>query len=75
MTDIIKETATAESTEPTAMYGWVCPTCRRVFSPFTTMCPYCGGNHARDFVVTANTSEFVTNVTCDTNQPSTMIFS
>lgn len=74
MTDIIKETTTAESTEPTAMYGWVCPTCRRVFSPFTTMCPYCG-NHGRDFVVTANTSEFVTNVTCDTNQPSTMIFS
>ena len=75
MTDIIKEASTVESTEPTVMYGWVCPTCKRVFSPFTTMCPYCGGNHGRDFVVTAETSEYVTNVTCDTNQPSTMIYS
>lgn len=30
--------------------GWVCPTCKRVYAPFTLMCPYCGGNQARDFV-------------------------
>lgn len=22
-------------------YGWICPKCGRVFSPFTMMCPYC----------------------------------
>lgn len=75
MTDVIKETTTAEPTEPTTMYGWVCPTCKRVFSPFTTMCPYCGGNQCRDFVAVATTSEYVTNVTYDTNQQSTIICS
>lgn len=24
-----------------ANYGWVCPKCGRVYSPFTMMCPYC----------------------------------
>ena len=23
--------------------GWVCPTCGRVYSPYTPMCYYCGG--------------------------------
>jgi len=27
-----------------AAYGWVCPKCRRVYSPSTEMCLYCGGN-------------------------------
>lgn len=22
-------------------YGWICPKCGRVYSPFTHMCPYC----------------------------------
>ena len=24
-----------------ANYGWICPKCGRVYSPFTMMCPYC----------------------------------
>lgn len=23
-------------------YGWICPKCGRVYSPFTQMCLYCG---------------------------------
>lgn len=68
MTDIVKETSTAETSTVTPMYGWVCPTCRRVYSPFTTMCPYCGGNHGRDFVVTFDTSEYETHAASNINQ-------
>lgn len=25
-----------------AMQGWQCPICKRVYSPFTHMCLYCG---------------------------------
>ena len=25
-----------------AMQGWQCPICKRVYSPFTHMCMYCG---------------------------------
>lgn len=25
-----------------AMQGWQCPICKRVYSPFTNMCLYCG---------------------------------
>lgn len=46
------------------MQGWVCPKCGRVYSPYTSMCPYCGGGN--------NSYEF----TCDTEplkyQPITM---
>lgn len=24
--------------------GWQCPICKRVYSPFTKMCLYCGNN-------------------------------
>ena len=31
--------------------GWQCPICKRVYSPFTIMCYYCGA----DTVTTTNT--------------------
>lgn len=36
-----------------ANYGWICPKCGRVFSPFTMMCPYCNNG---DNVVTYTTT-------------------
>ena len=27
------------------MYGWRCPVCGRVYSPYTSMCAYCGNNN------------------------------
>ena len=27
-----------------AQQGWQCPICKRVYSPFTDMCSYCGGD-------------------------------
>ena len=27
-----------------AQQGWQCPICKRVYSPFTFMCYYCGGD-------------------------------
>lgn len=29
-----------------AQQGWQCPICKRVYSPFTQMCFYCGGKEA-----------------------------
>lgn len=33
-----------------AQQGWQCPTCKRVYSPFTPMCLYCGNTD----VITTN---------------------
>ena len=60
------EITDVQSTDRNVSTGWVCPTCKRVYSPFTMMCPYCGGNNSRDFVTVATTSEYVTNVTTNT---------
>lgn len=31
-------------------YGWICPKCGRVYSPFTQMCLYCGGIQENNIV-------------------------
>lgn len=67
------EITDVQSTDRNVPTGWVCPTCKRVYAPFTMMCPYCGGNNSRDFMTVATTSEYVTNVTTDT--PTQMICS
>ena len=35
--------------------GWICPKCGRVFSPFTTMCPYCKGNDNSNLITATDT--------------------
>lgn len=62
-----------QSTDHNVPTGWVCPICKRVYAPFTTMCPYCGGNSSRDFVAVATTSEYVTTVTTNTTDTPTQI--
>lgn len=34
--------------------GWVCPTCGKVYSPYTPMCYYCGGEQ-KTITYTTNT--------------------
>ena len=33
----------------TALQGWICPKCGRVYSPITPMCYYCGGEQITTF--------------------------
>lgn len=37
--------------------GWVCPKCGRVYSPYTVMCYYCGGEST-----TTATSTFIASI-------------
>ena len=41
-----------------AMQGWQCPICKRVYSPFTSMCPYCGGNQSSNLDTQPNNTEY-----------------
>lgn len=41
-----------------ALQGWQCPICKRVYSPFTLMCPYCGGNEVITTTTTNGTDEY-----------------
>jgi len=36
--------------------GWECPKCGRVYSPYTSMCSYCGGEAV---TYTTNTSPYI----------------
>lgn len=33
------------------MYGWRCPVCGRVYSPFTSMCAYRGNNNNFNHII------------------------
>lgn len=35
----------SKQSNPVVMYGWRCPVCGRVYSPYTSMCSYCGIEH------------------------------
>ena len=41
-----------------ALQGWQCPICKRIYSPFTTMCPYCGGDNFTTTTTTNGTGEY-----------------
>ena len=41
-----------------AMQGWQCPICKRVYSPFTYMCTYCGKKEV-ETTTSSNTGGFV----------------
>lgn len=41
-----------------AMQGWQCPICKRVYSPFTHMCTYCGKKEVKT-TTSANTEELL----------------
>ena len=41
-----------------AWQGWQCPICKRIYSPFTSMCPYCGGNQSSNLDVQPNTGSY-----------------
>ena len=32
-----------------SMKGWECPKCGRVYSPYTSMCPYCKNNEYKTY--------------------------
>ena len=40
--------------------GWICPKCGRCYSPFTSMCSYCGNGDM--FTVTCNSSSTITDL-------------
>lgn len=42
-----------------AMQGWQCPICKRVYSPYTSMCCYCGGNNEITTTTFPNIGGFV----------------
>lgn len=41
--------------------GWQCPKCKRVYSPQTQMCPYCGGGYSVSTEIVTNDPEQMAN--------------
>ena len=39
--------------------GWRCPGCGRIYSPNTSMCPYCGGNSKITYQKTTATPNWI----------------
>lgn len=42
-----------------AMQGWQCPICKRVYSPFTHMCLYCGGKEVTTTTLPDTSTNFL----------------
>lgn len=54
-----------------AMQGWQCPICKRVYSPFTQMCLYCG-NKEIETTTSPNTGCFVREQSSDFRNQTTI---
>lgn len=44
--------------------GWQCPICKRVYSPTTQMCMYCGGEQKTTITTSFTTANRVVNGLC-----------
>ena len=43
--DLLKHIGTPKENDNTfGLKGWICPKCGRCYSPFTSMCSFCGSN-------------------------------
>lgn len=54
-----------------AMQGWQCPICKRVYSPFTQMCSYCGNQETRTNI-SPNSGGFVEEQSSDYRKKTTI---
>ena len=56
-----------------AMQGWQCPICKRVYSPFTHMCMYCGNQETQTTpTLFPNTGGFVQEQSSDFRNKTTI---
>jgi len=52
--------------------GWQCPICKRVYSPYTSMCLYCGGNQQTQPTTPSNLGGFVEEQSSDYRKKTTI---